>query len=175
MSNERAATVERKTKETAIAITLNLDGAGNADIATGVPILDHLLSHVAVHGLFDLHIRATGDLDIDAHHTTEDGHAYVPMDEALALVAIDLSGRAYAVIDAPFAAPMIGALPASLIAHFFESLATHARMNLHAKIFYGRDDHHKAEAMFKALGRALAMAVAFDARRVGIASTKGTL
>ncbi|MBI5300679.1 MAG: imidazoleglycerol-phosphate dehydratase HisB [Chloroflexi bacterium] len=197
MSNDRTATVTRKTKETDIAITLNLDGTGNADIATGVPMLDHLLAHVAVHGLFDLQVRATGDLQIDAHHTTEDiaivlgdalaralgdkrgivrmGHAYVPMDEALAFVAIDLSGRAYAVMDAEFATPMIGALPTSLIAHFLESLATNARMNLHAKVLYGRDDHHKAEALFKALGRALAMAAAFDARRVGIASTKGVL
>ena len=197
MSNERVATVTRKTKETDIAITLNLDGTGIADISTGVPMLDHLLSHVAVHGLFDVHVRATGDLDIDAHHTTEDmaivlgdalaralgdkrgivrmGHAYVPMDEALAFVAIDLSGRAYAVIDAEFAAPMIGALPSSLIAHFFESLAANARMNLHAKVLYGRDDHHKAEALFKALGRALAVAVAMDARRVGVASTKGVM
>jgi len=197
MSNERTATVTRKTKETEITITLNLDGTGIADIATGVPMLDHLLSHIAMHGLFDLRVRATGDLDIDAHHTTEDiaivlgdafaralgdkrgiarmGHAYVPMDESLAFVAIDLSGRAYAVIDAAFATPMIGALPSSLVAHFFESLATNARMNLHAKILYGRDDHHKAEAMFKALGRALAVAVALDARRVGVASTKGSL
>ncbi len=193
----RIATATRKTKETDIAIMLNLDGAGNADIATGVPMLDHLLSHVAVHGLFDLQVRATGDLQIDAHHTVEDvaiglgdalhdalgdkrgiarmGHAYVPMDEALAFVAVDLSGRAYAVIDAAFAAPMIGALPASLVAHFLETLAAHARMNLHARVFYGRDDHHKAEALFKALGRALAMAVAMDPRRDGKASTKGTL
>ncbi|MDE3090552.1 MAG: imidazoleglycerol-phosphate dehydratase HisB [Chloroflexota bacterium] len=193
----RTATSARKTNETDVTVTLNLDGAGNADIATGVPMLDHLLSHVAVHGLFDLQIRATGDLQIDAHHTVEDvaiglgdalgralgdkrgiarmGHAYVPMDEALALVAVDLSGRAYAVIDADFAAPMIGALPASLVAHFLETLAAHARMNLHAKVFYGRDDHHKAEALFKALGRALAMAVAIDPRRAGVASTKGTL
>lgn len=197
MSNERIATVERKTKETDIAITLNLDGAGNANMATGVPMLDHLLSHIAMHGLFDLQVRATGDLQIDAHHTIEDvaivlgdalaralgdkrgiarmGHAYVPMDEALAFVAIDLSGRAYAVIDTEFASPMIGALPASLVEHFLETLATNARMNLHAKVLYGRDDHHKAEALFKALGRALAVAVAMDARRVGVASTKGTL
>jgi imidazoleglycerol-phosphate dehydratase len=196
MSN-RIATVTRKTQETDIAITLNLDGSGIADISTGVPMLDHLLSHVAVHGLMDLQVRATGDLEIDAHHTTEDiaivlgdalaralgdkrgivrmGHAYVPMDEALAFIAIDLSGRAYAVIDAEFAAPMIGALPTSLIAHFLESLATNARMNLHAKVLYGRDDHHKAEAMFKALGRALAVAAAMDARRSGIASTKGVI
>lgn len=199
MSNEkkRTATVERETKETNVSVTLTLDGVGNADIATGVPMLDHLLSHVAVHGLIDLQIHATGDLRIDAHHTVEDiaialgdaldrafgdkrgiarmGHAYVPMDESLVLVAVDLSGRAYAVVDAPFSAPMIGALPASLVAHFLETLATHARINLHAKVFYGRDDHHKAEALFKALGRALAMAVVIDPRRVGIASTKGAL
>ncbi len=199
MSSEksRTATVERKTKETSVRVALNLDGAGNADISTGVPMLDHLLSHVAVHGLLDLEIRASGDLHVDAHHTVEDiaivlgealdralgdkrgigrmGHAYVSMDEALALVAIDLSGRAYAVIQAEFSAPMIGALPASLIPHFFETLSSRARMNLHARIFYGRDDHHKAEALFKALGRALAMAVAVDPRREGVASTKGQL
>jgi imidazoleglycerol-phosphate dehydratase len=169
MSNEktRIATVERKTNETDVSVTLNLDGAGSADIATGVPILDHLLSHLAVHCLCDLEIRATGDLQIDAHHTVEDvaivlgdalhralgdkrgitrmGHAYVPMDDALTFVAVDLSGRAYAVIDAAFSAPMIGALPASLVAHFLETLATHAQMNLHARVFYGRDDHHKAD------------------------------
>jgi imidazoleglycerol-phosphate dehydratase len=193
----RIATVERQTKETAVRVTLNLDGTGNADIATGVPMLDHLLSHVAMHGLLDLEIRATGDLQIDAHHTIEDvaivlgdalaralgdkrgiarmGDAYVPMDDALAFVALDLSGRAYAVIDAPFAAPMLGALPTSLVAHFFETLATHAKMNLHARVLYGRDDHHKAEALFKAFGRALAAAVARDARRVSVASTKGML
>lgn len=197
MMQNRTATIERKTNETQVRVTLNLDGTGIADIATGVPMLDHMLSHVAVHGLIDLEIRATGDLHIDAHHTIEDvaivlgdaldralgdkrgivrmGHAYVPMDESLAFVAIDLSGRAYAVIDAEFSAPMIGAMPASLVAHFFETLATHAKMNLHAKVLYGRDDHHKAEAMFKALGRALAIAVAMDERRVGVASTKGSL
>ena len=193
----RIATVERNTKETNVRVGINLDGSGIADILTGVPMLDHLLSHVAVHGLLDLEVRATGDLQIDPHHTVEDvaivlgdaldralgdkrgiarmGHAYVPMDEALALVAIDLSGRAFAVVDADFAAPMLGTMPASLVAHFLETLATHARMNLHARAFYGRDDHHKAEALFKALGRALAMAVAMDPRREGIASTKGSL
>ncbi len=199
MSNEksRTATAERTTKETKVSIALNLDGAGKADISTSVPMLDHLLSHVAMHGLIDLQVRATGDLQIDAHHTVEDvaivfgdaldralgdkrgigrmGHAYVPMDEALALVAVDLSGRSYSVIQAEFSTPMIGALPASLVAHFFETLATHARMNLHARVFYGRDDHHKAEALFKALGRALGMAVKIDPRREGVASTKGQL
>ena len=193
----RTATVTRTTKETQVSLTLNLDGTSNADVATGVPMLDHLLSHVAVHGLLDLQVRATGDLQIDAHHTVEDvaivlgealdralgdkrgitrmGHAYVPMDEALALVSIDLSGRAYSVIDADLIAPMLGTMPSSLVAHFLETLATNARMNLHAKVLYGRDDHHKAEAIFKALGRALAMAAAIDPRRVGVASTKGTL
>jgi imidazoleglycerol-phosphate dehydratase len=197
MSNERVGSIERKTKETDVRVTLNLDGTGTADIATGVPMLDHLLSHVAVHGLLDLEIRATGDLQIDAHHTIEDvaivlgdaldralgdkrgitrmGHAYVPMDESLAFVAIDLSGRAYAVIDAQFSAPIIGTLPASLIEHFFETLATHAKMNLHARVLYGRDDHHKAEALFKALGRALSVAAAVDPRREGVASTKGVI
>ena len=197
MTPPRTATVERKTNETDVRVTLNLDGTGCADMATGVAMLDHLLAHVAMYGLLDLEIRATGDLQIDAHHTVEDvaivlgdaldhalgdkrgitrmGHAYVPMDDALAFVAIDLSGRVYAVIDAPFSAPMIGALPASLVAHFLETLATHARMNLHARVLYGRDDHHNAEALFKALGRALAVAVAIDARRAGVASTKGVL
>jgi imidazoleglycerol-phosphate dehydratase len=197
MAPPRTATVERKTNETDVRVTLNLDGTGRADIATGVAMLDHLLAHVAMYGLLDLEIRATGDLQIDSHHTIEDvaivlgdaldralgdkrgtvrmGHAYVPMDDALAFVAIDLSGRAYAVIDAEFSTPMIGALPASLVAHFLETLATHARMNLHARVLYGHDDHHKAEALFKALGRALAVAVAIDARRAGVASTKGTL
>ncbi len=197
MSSDRAAVLERKTQETQVSLTLNLDGAGRADIATGVRMLDHLLSHVAVHGLFDLEIRATGDLDIDAHHTVEDvaivlgdaldralgdkrgiarmGHAYVPMDEALALVVVDLSGRAYAVVDAAFAAPMLGTMPTSLVAHFLETLAVHAKMNLHARVLYGHEDHHQAEALFKALGRALAMAVAVEPRRAGVASTKGTL
>lgn len=193
----RIATLERNTKETQVRVGLNLDGMGTPDILTGVPMLDHLLSHVAVHGLFDLEVRATGDVTIDPHHTVEDvaivlgevlyralgdkrgitriGHSYVPMDEALALVAVDLSGRAYAVIEADFAAPVLGAMPASLVSHFLETLATHAQMNLHARVFYGRDDHHKAEALFKALGRALAMAVAVDGRREGVPSTKGTL
>ncbi len=193
----RIATVERKTRETEIRLGLNLDGVGVADILTGVPMLDHMLSHVAIHGLFDLEIRATGDLQIDAHHTVEDvaiclgealeralgdkrgivrmGHSYVPMDEALCLVAVDLSGRAYSVIEAFFAGPMLGSMPASLVPHFFETLAARAQMNLHARVLYGRDDHHKAEALFKGLGRALAMAVALDPRRSDVPSTKGSL
>ncbi len=192
----RSATVERKTRETEIQVTWTLDGTGQAEIATGVGLLDHMLHHVAVHGLFDLRVQARGDLHIDAHHTVEDvalvmgevldralgerrgitrvGHSYVPMDEALARVVVDLSGRGYAVFEGAFDTPQIGALPTSLIPHFFESLAQRGKLNLHAHVLYGRDDHHKAEALFKALGRALAMAVELDARR-GETSTKGTL
>ncbi len=192
----RTAVLERQTQETRVRVALDLDGVGTADIATGVPFLDHMLRHVAVHGLFNLEIRAQGDLEIDAHHTVEDvaivlgaaldqalgerrgiariAHSFVPMDEALTLVAIDLSGRGYAVVEAHFDALMLGTMPASLVAHFLETLAHRARINLHAKIWYGRDDHHKAEALFKASGRALGAAVAIDPRRE-IMSTKGTL
>lgn len=194
---ERTAAVERRTNETQIALTLNLDGSGQATISTGVGFFDHMLHHVAVHGLFDLTVHASGDLHIDAHHTVEDvaiclgraldqalgdrqgiarmGAAYVPMDEALARVVVDLSGRAYPVFHAAFTTPMIGQMPTSLVEHVFETLAVHARMNLHAEVIYGRDDHHKAEALFKALGRALRVAVERDPRRADVASTKGTL
>lgn len=192
----RTATVERKTNETDIQLTLNLDGSGQAEIETGIGFFDHMLHHVAVHGLFDLKVRAIGDLHIDAHHTIEDvaivlgdaldralgerrgivrvGHSFVPMDEALARVVVDLSGRGYGVFDGEFATSLIGAFPTSLVAHFFETLAQRAKMNLHAEVLCGRDDHHKAEALFKALGRALQMAVTVDERR-GTTSTKGTL
>jgi len=192
----RTATIHRKTNETDVTLSLGLDGAGTHAISTGVPFLDHLLAHVAVHGLIDLSVEAQGDLHIDEHHTVEDvaivlgqalaqalgdrsgirrmGHAYVPMDEALAFVAIDLSGRPYAVLDVSFSTPSIGTLGASLVGHFLESLAVHGRMNLHARILYGRDDHHKAEALFKAFGRALRAAVEPDPRRSGVPSTKGT-
>jgi imidazoleglycerol-phosphate dehydratase len=195
--NERIATIHRQTTETDIHLTLALDGCGKYDVDTGVGFLDHLLRHVAVHGLFDLTVAASGDLEIDAHHTTEDvaivlgqaldqalanragiqrmGYAYVPMDEALAFVAVDLSGRAYSVIQTTWHGPAIGRLPTSLVSHFLETLAMQARMNLHARVEYGRDDHHQAEALFKALGRALRLATSLDERRVGVPSTKGTL
>lgn len=195
--SKRIATITRRTNETQIELALNLDGSGQANINTGVGFFDHMLHHVAVHGLFDLMVVATGDLQIDAHHTIEDvsiclgqaihealddrkgivrmGSALVPMDEALAQVVIDLSGRPYAVIQAEFNTPAIGQMPTSLVAHSLESIAFAARMNLHAQVFYGRDDHHKAEALFKALGRALCAAVTTDPRRQGIPSTKGTL
>ena len=194
----RSAKVQRKTSETDITLSLNLDGSGQARIATGVGFLDHMLRHIAVHGLFDLDVQATGDLEIDAHHTIEDvaivlgqafdealgdrrgivrmGSATAPMDEALAFVAIDLSGRPYAVVRAEWHSLTIGTLPTSLIPHFLESFAVGARMNLHARVEYGRDDHHQAEALFKALGRALDTATQIDPRRAGnVPSTKGTL
>jgi imidazoleglycerol-phosphate dehydratase len=193
----RTATVSRQTRETNIKVILNLDGRGQAEIQTGIGFLDHMLHHVAVHGLFDLTVKAEGDLHIDAHHTAEDvaitlgqalhqalgnrqgivrmAHAYVTMDEALARVVVDLSGRPYAVFSAPFSAPMLGTLPTSLVQHFFESLSVHGQMNLHGHVLYGRDDHHMAEALFKALGRALDAATCMELRRGDVPSTKGRL
>ena len=194
----RTAEIHRTTNETDIHVRLSLDGSGAHEIATGVGFLDHMLGHVAVHGLFDLNLTAQGDLHIDSHHTIEDcalalgqalgqalgdrkgiariGSAYVPMDEALAFVAINLSGRPYTVFEAAWRTPTIGQMPTSLVGHFFESLAVTARMNLHAHVLYGRDDHHQAEALFKALGRALDIATQFDPRRgAAVPSTKGTL
>ncbi len=199
----RKASVKRETNETRIQLELNLDGTGRIDIHSGIGFLDHMLAQLALHGLFDLTLSAQGDLDVDNHHTVEDvalslgeafhqalgdrrgivrmGSAYVPMDESLAFVAIDLSGRPYAVIQAEWHAPILGNIPTSLFNHFLESFASQARCNLHARVLYGRDDHHQAEALFKALGRALDAATAIDPRRVSpgglaqIPSTKGTL
>ena len=193
---ERTAIVQRQTSETDMVIQLNLDGAGRHEISTGIGFLDHMLTAVAVHGLFDLTVKATGDLRIDAHHTIEDtaivlgrafdealgerkginrvGYAYVPMDEALGFVALDFSGRPYTVFQAVWSTPAIGQFPTDLVEHFFESFAVHACLTLHARVD-GRNDHHKAEALFKALARALKTAVALDPRRSGVASTKGTL
>ena len=193
----RHAHIHRKTNETEVTVSLDLDGQGDADVRTGIGFYDHLWGHVAHHGLFNLTIQASGDLDVDEHHTVEDvaiafgqalnaalgeragivrmADAWVAMDEALAHVVVDLSGRPYAVFDATFATPKIGALGTSLIPHVFESIAAHGRLNLHARVLYGRDDHHKAEALFKALGRALDAATRIDPRRTGIPSTKGML
>jgi imidazoleglycerol-phosphate dehydratase len=193
----RTAKIERSTNETQISIELNLDGSGQHNITTGVGFLDHMLTHIAVHGLFDLTVKATGDLHIDVHHTVEDvalvlGSAfdqalgdrkgitrmasfYAPMDETLAFVALDLSGRPYSVIQAEWGQAPVGQIPTSLFPHFFESFAVTSRCNLHARILYGRDDHHKAEALFKALARALDAATTIDDRRQTVPSTKGTL
>lgn len=198
ISQKRTAKISRKTKETSIDLAINLDGGGVAEIDTGLGFLDHMLAHLAVHGMLDLQIKASGDLQVDAHHTVEDialalGKAFdqalgdragivrmasatVPMDEALAFVAVDFSGRPYAVIQADWHTPAIGVIPTSLFDHFFESFASAARCNLHARLLSGKDDHHQAEALFKALGRALDMAKQIDPRRRGvIPSTKGIL
>jgi len=194
----RTAEILRQTNETHIQLRLNLDGAGQHTIQTGLGFFDHMLTHLAVHGLFDLHLEAQGDLHVDPHHTVEDcalalgaafdqalgeragivrmGSAYVPMDEALAFVAVDLSGRPYPVIQIDWHTPAVGGIPTSLWTHFLESFAYAARSNLHARLLYGRDDHHQVEALFKALGRALEAAARIDPRRGGaIPSSKGTL
>ncbi len=194
----RTASIERKTGETEIALTIELDGTGLAVADTGIGFLDHMLTLFAKHGLFDIRVQARGDLQVDEHHTAEDvciclgqaldralgerrgivrtAHSFVPMDEALGFVAVDLGGRAYCVVDATFATPRLGQLGTDLIAHLFESIAMHGRLNLHARVLYGHNDHHKVEALFKALGRALDAATRID-ERLGdtVPSTKGTL
>lgn len=194
----RITEISRQTNETQINISLNLDGSGKYEINTGIGFLDHMLTHLAVHGLFDLTLQAKGDLEIDAHHTVEDvaltlgqafdkalgnrqgiirmGDCFVPMDETLAHVAIDLSGRPYSVVQVEWHMPYVGQIPATLFPHFFESFAVTTRCNLHARVLYGRDDHHQAEALFKAWARALDFATQLDPRRPDvIPSTKGTL
>jgi len=194
MSNRRA-TVKRETKETNINLELNVDGSGQWEVATGIKMFDHLLAQVAQHGRFDIKILATGD---DQHHIAEDvaiclGRAFgealgekrgiirmadatVPMDDALASVIVDISGRGYTVLDLPFTDNDMAGFPTDLIRHFLESLATEGRLNLHAKIIYGINDHHKAEALFKALGRVLDKATRIDERIAGeLPSTKDLL
>jgi imidazoleglycerol-phosphate dehydratase len=193
----RTTTIKRKTGETDIGLTLALDGRGKADVTTSIGFLDHMLTLFAHHGLFDLSVQANGDLHVDAHHTVEDvaiclgqaldralgdragivrtAHSYVPMDEALGFVAVDLSGRPYAVIEVAWHTSMLGAMDTDLVRHFLETVATHGRLNLHARVLYGRNDHHQAEALFKALARALDAATQVDPRRQGVPSTKGTL
>jgi len=194
----RTAEISRQTNETQIQIKLDLDGTGIYDISTGIGFFDHMLNHLSVHGLFDMSVLAKGDLDVDPHHTVEDvalglgqafdkalgerkgiirmGDCFAPMDETLAHVAIDLSGRPYSVIQAEWHTPYVGNIPTTLFPHFFESFAVIARCNLHARVMYGRDDHHQAEALFKAWARALNVATRIDPRRTGsVPSTKGTL
>ena len=192
----RRVSLERTTRETTIGLTLDLDGAGEADIVTGIGFYDHLLGSLAHHGLFDLEIRATGDLQVDEHHTVEDvalvlgsafdaalgdragivrfGDARVPMDESLASAVVDVGGRPYAVIDLPFRGERAGELPLQLVEHALEAFARTAGATIHVS-GSGRNDHHLAEAAFKALGRALRAACAEDPRRAGVASTKGSL
>lgn len=192
----RSVRLRRRTRETAIEVALALDGSGRADVATGIGFYDHLLGSMAHHGLFDLEVRATGDLEVDEHHTVEDvalvlgaafaeslgdragirrfGDSSVPMDESLATAVIDVGGRPYAVIDLPFRGERAGALPLQLVEHALESFARTASATLHLR-GAGRNDHHLAEAAFKALGRALRVACEPDPRRAGVASTKGSL
>ena len=192
---DRLATVKRETKETNISLELNIDGSGKCEVDTGISMFNHLLEQVARHGVFDIKLSATGD---DQHHLVEDvaiclgralgkalgekrgivrmADATVPMDDALAMVAVDISGRGYTVLELPFSDNDMAGFPTDLIRHFLESFAIEARLNLHARVVYGVNDHHKAEALFKALGRALDDATRIDERISGkLPSTKELL
>jgi imidazoleglycerol-phosphate dehydratase len=194
----RMAEVQRNTKETQIRVRVDLDGTGQARLATGIGFFDHMLDQVARHGLIDLDVEAKGDLHIDGHHTVEDvgitlglavakaagdkagltryGHAYVPLDEALSRVVIDFSGRPGLHMDVPFRSGMVGAFDTQLTFEFFQGFANHALATLHIDNLKGANAHHQCETVFKAFGRALRMALAIDARSVGvIPSTKGSL
>jgi imidazoleglycerol-phosphate dehydratase len=197
MMAARRGRVERKTRETDIRLSLGLDGEGRARIRTGIGFLDHMLTSFATHARFDLDVRCKGDLHVDAHHTVEDvgialgdalkaalgdkrgivrfGHAYVPLDEALARCVVDLSGRPYLHYDVTFKARQVGAMPTELFEDFFWALADHGRLNIQLEAVRGRNAHHIAETLFKATSRALSMAVALDARMKGVPSTKGSL
>ena len=195
---ERRASVTRTTSETEVDATVAIDGAGDFGGTTGIGFLDHMLAQLARHGLFDIEVKAVGDLHIDAHHTAEDvaivlgrafsdalgdrqgiqrmGDATVPMDEALAHVAVDLAGRDFSAFHGDFRQDRIGGLETSLLPHIIGSLARHMGAAIHVRVLAGEDDHHKAEAVFKALARALDQATALDPRRAGaVPSTKGTL
>ena len=194
----RTAQVSRNTAETQITITLNLDGTGRSQLATGIGFFDHMLDQIARHGLIDLDVQATGDLHIDGHHTVEDvgiaigqtvrqavgdkagitryGHSYVPLDEALSRVVIDFSGRPGLVLDARFASGMVGGFDTQLVHEFFQGFVNHAHVTLHIDNLKGVNAHHQVETIFKAFGRALRMALTPDPRAAGqIPSTKGVL
>jgi imidazoleglycerol-phosphate dehydratase len=193
----RQAEIKRQTKETDIQLVLKLDGAGASRINTGVPFLDHMLDLVARHGLFDLEVTCNGDVQIDDHHSVEDiaiclgqafaqaladkrgivryGAAYVPMDETLARAVVDLSGRSYFVYHVQNTRDRVGTFAVELAEHFWHSFAEHCKCNLHIEVFYGRNQHHIIEAVFKSAARALSQAVRLDERITGVMSTKGTL
>ena len=197
MSSERKAKIERKTKETDILVEINIDGSGKSDISTGIPFLDHMLDLFARHGLFDLTVKAVGDLEIDAHHTMEDigivlgdaiskaigdkagikryGWSLLPMDETLALVSLDLSGRPYLVYDLIPPAARINDIDTRLFHEFFQALSVKAGMNLHIQLMKGEEVHHVFEGVFKAFAKSLDQATLFDERISGVLSTKGTL
>jgi imidazoleglycerol-phosphate dehydratase len=194
----RKATIHRKTNETEISLSLNLDGHAKARISTGIRFFDHMLELVARHGGFDLQITARGDLDVDQHHTVEDvgiaigeavlkalgnkrgilraGYFVMPMDESLAVAAIDLSGRPFCIVDAKIAAARVGDFQTELVEDFFQGFAQAARANVHLRVLYGRSSHHQVEALFKAFARSLRFAVARDKRLRGVLpTTKGLL
>lgn len=194
----RSASIARKTRETDIALSLDLEGVGVApSLSTGVGFFDHMLELLARHATVGLSVSAVGDLAVDAHHTVEDvglvlgqaldkalgdksgitryGHATVPMDETLAAVTLDLSGRPAFVFNVTFTGPLIGSFPVELVEEFFKSVANAARMNLHVNLAYGTNNHHIAEAIFKAFARALRVAISIDPRQIGVPSTKGSL
>ncbi len=197
MSSGRLAEFNRKTKETDIKIKINLDGSGKSSISTGIPFMDHMLELFSKHGFFDLNVKAKGDIEVDYHHTMEDlglaigeaiakalgdkagirryGSCLLPMDEALAQVALDLSGRPYLVYDVIPPAPMIKDMDSALFHEFFQALAVKSGMNLHIQLQKGEEVHHAFEAIFKALAKALDQAVKIDPRVKGVLSTKGTL
>ena len=194
---QRTATVTRTTRETDITVTIALDGTGKTDLHTGVGFFDHMLDGMARHGLFDLSVTCKGDLEVDCHHTIEDigialgtairqalgdkagitrfGSCLLPMDETLALCAVDLGGRPYFVYDVAFTADRCGEMDTQMAREFFYAVSYAAMMNLHLKVLYGENDHHKQEALFKAFGRALDAATRIDSRIEGVLSTKGSL
>jgi imidazoleglycerol-phosphate dehydratase len=193
----RTARVERATKESKVVVSLDLDGSGRTEIATGVPFFDHMLGQLGKHSLIDLEVQATGDVDVDSHHVVEDvaivlgqalgqalgdkvginrfGNALVPLDETLVQVAVDVSGRPYCVHEEPELVELIGSYDTTLTRHVFESLTAAAQICLHIRVLSGRNAHHIVEAQFKAVARALREAVAIDARASGVPSTKGSL
>ncbi|HHW47379.1 MAG TPA: imidazoleglycerol-phosphate dehydratase HisB [Clostridiaceae bacterium] len=193
----RKSEISRKTNETDINLSFCVDGSGNANVNTGIGFFNHMLDLFAKHGLFDMEVQSKGDLDVDAHHTVEDvgivlgqaikealgdkksikryGTSFVPMDEALAMVALDLSGRPFLVFDARFENSRVGDMDTELMEEFFRAVAYNAGMNLHIKVLYGKNTHHMIEAVFKAFGRALDEAARIDDRIDGVMSTKGVL
>ncbi|MCL4511499.1 MAG: imidazoleglycerol-phosphate dehydratase HisB [Bacteroidetes bacterium] len=193
----RKASLNRETKETQISCSLNLDGAGKYKVSTGIKFLDHMLELFSKHSLIDLSLKANGDIDVDDHHTVEDvaivigkcvdkalgeksginryGTAYVPMDESLARCVVDLSGRSYCVFNAEFSRAKVSDLSAEMVEHFFKSITENLKANIHVELLYGKNNHHRAEAIFKAFALALREAVSLNPRIVGVQSTKGKL
>jgi imidazoleglycerol-phosphate dehydratase len=196
-NNLRSSKIDRQTAETKISLKLTIEGSGVSRIDSGVGFLDHMLTLFAKHGLFDLEIKCEGDVEVDAHHTTEDigiclgqafhqalgekqgitryGHIVLPMEESLVTLAVDLSGRTYMVFNAPMSSPKIGNFDSELVEDFWYAFASNAMCNLHVLLHYGRNSHHIAEAIFKAAARGLRMACTVDPRQTGVPSTKGSL